>query len=214
MLPARQLAGAAALLLVTMLVPRVARAQALTPPPPGPYVIDVRGTTLGVPQTSDFYPDIPVETVIPARGFGLQVGAHLYPLPLGSWRLGVGVDVFLARATATTPTTSSSSSATSDITTAAVTVPDVKVTQRVVLPQISINFGTGRGWSYLSTGAGSARVKATADSDVVTTSRLAVSVGGGARWFLTGHVGVGFDLRALWLGSRATFAASAGFSLK
>ena len=215
MLPARQLTGAA-LLLVIMLVPRGARAQALTPPPPGPYVIDVRGTTLGVPQTSDFYPDIPAETVIPARGFGLEVGAHVYPLSLGAWRLGVGVDVYLARATATTPSasTSSSSATTSEDTAAAVTVPDVEVTQRVISPQVSINFGTGHGWSYLSTGAGVARVKATAGSDPVTTSKLAVSVGGGARWFLTDHVGVGFDLRGHWLGSRATFAVSAGFSLK
>ena len=66
----------------------------------------------------------------------------------------------------------------------------------------------------MSTGAGPARVKATAGSDVLTTSKLAVNVGAGARWFLADHFGVGFDLRALWLGSRATFAASAGFSLK
>jgi hypothetical protein len=94
------------------------------------------------------------------------------------------------------------------------TFPDVTVTQRIVAPQISLNFGTGRGWSYLSTGAGPVRVKATAGSDGLTTSRIAVNVGAGARWFLTDHVGVGFDLRAIWLGSRATFAASAGFSLK
>ena len=213
---ARQLAGAAVLLLVMTLVPRVARAQALTPPPPGPYVIDIRGATVGVPQTSNFYPDIPSATIIPARGFGVQAGAHVYPVPIGRWRLGVGVDVYIARATATTPSSTSTSSTTSDDTAPPTveTFPDVNVTQRIVAPQISLNFGTGRGWSYLSTGAGPARAKATAGSDVLTTSKLAVNVGAGARWFLADHFGVGFDLRALWLGSRATFAASAGFSLK
>jgi hypothetical protein len=207
-----------ALLLVMVLVPRVSRAQALTLPPPGPYVIDVRGTTLGVPQTSNFYPGIPTETVIPARGFGVQAGVHVYPLPIGTWRIGIGAEVYFTRATATTPSstsTSTSSTSSDDTTTPTVeNFPDVKVTQRIVAPQISLNFGTGRGWSYLSTGAGPARVKATAGSDVLTTSKLAVNVGAGARWFLRAHVGVGFDLRALWLGSRATFAASAGFSVK
>ena len=220
MLPARQLAGAVALLVI-MLVPRVAGAQALKPPPPGPYVIDVRGTTLGVPQKPGFYPDIPTGTVIPARGFGVQAGVHVYPLPIGAWRLGVGVDVYIARATATTPvststSSTSASSTTSDDTTTPVveTFPDVSVTQRIVSPQISLNFGTGRGWSYLSTGAGPAHVKAAAGSDVLTTTKVVVNVGAGARWFLTDHLGIGFDLRELWLTSRATFAASAGFSLK
>lgn len=214
--PARQLARAAGLLLILMLVPRSASAQALTPPPPGPYVIDIRGTTVGVPQTAGFYPDIPAETVIPARGFGLEAGVHVYPLPIGTWRLGLGVDVYFVRATATTPSSASTSSATGDDTTTPVVAvfPDVKVTQRIVAPQISLNFGSGRGWSYLSTGAGPARVRATGGSDVLTTSKLAVNVGAGARWFLTDHLGVGFDLRAIWLGSRATFATSAGFSIK
>ena len=57
-------------------------------------------------------------------------------------------------------------------------------------------------------------MKATAGSEEVVTSKLSVNAGAGARWFITGHVGVGFDLRAHWVGSRALFAASAGFSLK
>lgn len=204
------------MLLVILLLPRVARAQALASPPPGPYVIDVRGVTVGVPQTSNFYPGIPADTIIPARGFGLQAGVHVYPLPIGAWRLGVGVDVYFARATATTPSSTATPSTTTDEAASATpeSFPDVNVTQRIVAPQISLNFGTGGGWSYLSTGAGPVRVKATAGSDVLTTSKLAVNVGAGARWFVTDHIGVGFDLRALWLGSRATFATSAGFSLK
>jgi hypothetical protein len=211
-LSARPLARAAGVLLAIMLVPRMAHAQVPAPQPPGPYVIDVRGTTLGVPQTSDFYPDIPGETVIPTRGFGVHAGAHIYPLPVRNWRIGFGVDVFLARATSTTPVIAS---ANDDGTTTVVDIfPEVDVTQRIITPQVSLNFGTSRGWSYLSSGAGSARIRTTAGSDTLTISKLAVNVGGGARWFVTSHLGVGFDLRANWIGSRALFAASAGFSLK
>ena len=208
----RSLAWAAVVLLSILPAPRIARAQTLAPKPPGPYVIDVRGTTLGVPQTSDFYPDIPGETVIPTRGFGLQAGAHIYPLPVGNWRVGFGVDVFLARATSTTPVIAS---ANDDGTTTVIDIfPEIDVTQRIITPQVSLNFGTSRGWSYLSAGAGSGRISTTADSDTLTVSKLAVNVGGGARWFVTSHIGVGFDLRANWIGSRALFAASAGFSIK
>ena len=189
------------------LSPRVSSAQ-----PPGPYVVDVRGATVGVPQTSEFYPAIPGETVIPARGFGLQAGGHIYPLPVGRWRVGFGVDLFLARATAATPTVAAPD--TDDAPGTVEALPDVKVTQRIVSPQVSLNFGTSRGWSYLTTGVGRGRVAATAGSARLTTAKMAVNVGAGARWFVTDHVGVGFDLRAHWMGSRALFAASAGFSLK
>jgi hypothetical protein len=205
-------AGTALMSLVIVLGPCVSTAQTQTPPAPGPYVIDVRGTTLGVPQTSDFYPASPGETVIPARGYGLQAGAHIYPVPLGTWRIGFGVDVFLARATATTPGLSSAGDG--DTPSPLQTFPDVEVTQRIISPQLSLNFGTSRGWSYLTAGAGSGRVTAAAGSNTLTTSRLAVNAGAGARWFLTDRVGVGFDFRAHWMSSRAVFAASAGFSLK
>ena len=115
-------------------------------------------------------------------------------------------------ATATTPTVASAD--TDDVPGTVETFPDVEVTQRIVSPQVSLNFGTSRGWSYLTSGVGSGRVTATAGSARLTTSRMAVNVGAGARWVVTDHVGVGFDLRAHWMGSRALFAASAGLSLK
>jgi hypothetical protein len=220
---------AALTLLVVLLVPRLSFAQQPTPVPPsdvqppapnrvegpGPYVIDVRGTTMRVPQTSDFYPDIPGETIIPARGFGLESGVHMYPLRIGTRRIGFGVEAVLMRGTATTPpSTATTTDDNGGSTSTTETFPDVTVTTRIVSPQVSINFGTSRGWSYLSTGAGPARVKATAGSEEVVTSKLSVNAGAGARWFITSHVGVGFDLRAHWVGSRALFAASAGFSLK
>src|SRR4051812_19442920 len=75
----------------------------LTPGPPGPFVVDVRGLTLGVPQGSTSYPAVPAGTLIPKRGFGLDAGAHVYLFSLGPARLGVGARAVLIRATTTTP---------------------------------------------------------------------------------------------------------------
>jgi len=201
---------ASAVLLLAMLAPHNVLAQSLTANPPGPLAFDVRGTTLGVPQTSDFYPDLPGDTIVPARGFGLEAGVHVYPWASGSRSFGVGADLFWTRASAT-PTINSS---TADGTITGIALPDVAVTMMVVSPQASINFGTSRGWSYLTTGGGAARVRSTARSDSVSRTVGDINAGGGARWFITDHLGVGFDLRIHWVGGSTLFAASAGFSLK
>jgi hypothetical protein len=201
----------AAWLLLALLMPLSVKAQSLTPEPPGPYVIDIRGTTLGVPQTPDFYPaDLPGDTIIPARGFGLQAGAHLYRGKLGPGRFGFGVDFSWTRGTAA-PVVSSSGS-TGTIT--GITLPDVHVTMRVISPQVSWNFGSSKGWSYLTGGGGVASVRSVAGAQDLTRQVGDINAGAGARWFLTDHLGVGFDLRAHWIGGVALFGASAGFSLK
>jgi hypothetical protein len=207
---ARQGVRAAATLLMLVLVPCAAPAQGLNPQPPGPLVFDIRGTTLGVPQTSDFYPDLPGDTIVPARGFGLEGGAHFYPWSAGSRSLGIGADVSLTRGSAT-PTANSSAS-TGTIT--GIALPDVAVTMRVLSPQVSINFGTSKGWSYLTVGGGGAWVTSTAARDSLSRTVMDINTGGGARWFISDHLGVGFDLRVHWIGGAALFGASAGFSVK
>lgn len=210
MLPAGQGVRAAVALFILVLAPCAARAQALTPQPPGPMVFDIRGTTLGIPQTPDFYPDLPGDTIVPARGFGVEGGAHFYPWSSGSKSLGVGADVFLTRGSVTP--TANSSSAPGTIT--GIALPDVSVTMRVLSPQASINFGTSWGWSYLTVGGGGAWVTSTAARDSLSRTVADINTGAGARWFISDHVGVGFDLRVHWIGGSALFAASAGFSLK
>jgi len=207
---ARQSVAAAVTLLILVLAPRAARAQPLTPQPPGPLAFDIRGTTLGVPQTSEFYPDLPGDTIVPARGFGLEGGVHFYPWGWGSRRIGVGADISWTRGSVT-PTVNSST-ATGTIT--GIALPDVAVSMRVLSPQVSINFGTSGGWSYLTAGGGGAWVHSTAARSEKSQAVADINTGGGARWFLTDHVGVGFDLRVHWIGGSALFAASAGFSLK
>ena len=67
-------------------------------------------------------------------------------------------------------------------------------------PQLSLNFGNGSGWSYLSAGLG-------ADDMVARHRRICVdyppnsdrlktlNYGGGARWFIKPHLAFSFDVR-------------------
>ena len=171
-----------------------AGAQSLTPGPPGPFVIDLRGSTSGIPTSIGLYPTIPEGGSVPSRGFGYDVGGHVYLFNLGPARLGLGVNVIGVRGTA----------------------PEATATMNILAPQLSFNFGSSEGWSYLSAGAGTARVKAGE-----TASSSAINAGGGARWFIRRHIAVGFDLR--WhkiaadgetMGASTLFAASVGFSVK
>jgi hypothetical protein len=171
-----------------------AGAQSLTPGPPGPFVIDLRGSTSGIPTSIGLYPTIPEGGSVPSRGFGYDVGGHVYLFSLGPARLGLGINVVGVRGTAT----------------------DATATMNILAPQLSFNFGSSEGWSYLSAGAGTARVKAGK-----TASSSAINAGGGARWFIRRHIAVGFDLR--WhkiaadgetMNASTLFAASVGFSIK
>ena len=146
-------------------------AQTLTPGPPGPFVIDVRVVTSGVPGGPAFYPGLPDGATVPTRGFGGDVGVHIYPLQLGPGRLGLGADVMLARGS----------------------TADARSTLTTVAPQLSLNFGTSDGWSYLSAGVGAARIRLAPGAGSATVR--SVNVGGGARWFLGPRLGVGFDVR-------------------
>jgi hypothetical protein len=172
-----------------------AGAQSLTPGPPGPiFVVDVRGSTSGIPTGVGLYPSVPVGGSVPSRGFGYDVGGHVYLFNLGSARLGLGVNVIGVRGTAT----------------------DATANMDILAPQLSFNFGSSDGWSYLSLGAGTARIKAGE-----TGSSSAINAGGGARWFIKRHLAVGFDVRLHKIAAdgetmddSTVLSASVGFSVK
>ena len=154
-----------------------AAAQILGSGPPGPYVLDIRGATAGLPTASEFYPPLGTTVAVSSRGFGFEAGGHVYLAGLGIPRLGLGASFVQLRGTS----------------------EDASATLRLIAPQLSINFGTGNGWSYLSAGLGAGRL----ESEVASTSAAragtgtlrAINFGGGARWFLGNHLGVGFDVR-------------------
>lgn len=154
-----------------------AAAQVAQREPPGPYVIDLRGSTSGLPTASPFYPPLGETVAVAPRGFGFDAGAHVYLATLGPARIGVGASFAQIRGTSS----------------------DASATVRLLAPQLSVNFGSAAGWSYLSAGVGTGRV----DTEVrrETTSAAdsgsvpAINLGGGARWFLTDRAAVGFDVR-------------------
>jgi hypothetical protein len=143
-------------------------------------VADVRATTTGVPSEIGFYPTLPFDVLVPARAFGADLGAHVYAGRLGPGRLGFGGSVILARATQ---------------------AESVVMRALLVAPQVSLNFGSPRGWSYVSGGAGVSRMTGRfRDGDGVTTERSsgtlsAINFGGGARWFISSRLAFTFDLR-------------------
>jgi hypothetical protein len=171
----------------------LAVAQSLMPGPPGPFVIDLRGATSGVPTTTALYPELEIDASVPTRGFGFEGGAHVYLFGLGPARVGLGASYLRVRATSA----------------------DATVNVQLLAPQLSFNFGTSNGWSYLSAGAGPARVDGKVAFDLGS-----VNAGGGARWFLNDHVGIGFDIRMHRLSAKDDFprttlvSASVGVSLK
>ena len=208
---------------------------------PGPYVIDLHGVMSGLPSGSAFHPALPVNTLVPRRGFGLGAGAHVYLKKLGPARLGVGVEIARARGTAMTPATTTisttttattSSSATATSTLSAASPIETATTVTLVTPQVSFNFGARDGWSYLSGGYGLAQIHAAASGQLTApatgTATLvrdegraaAVNYGGGARWFIREHVAVGFDLRFHRIAAVGTqpaarvFALSVGLSVR
>ena len=184
------------LMLTTVALASGANAQSLNPGPPGPFVFDLRGATSNLPSDVALFPGLSADATVPARGFGGSVGGHFYPFQIGPGRFGVGVDALMVRGT----TADASSLLTS------------------VDPQISMNFGTTNGWSTLSAGIGVTRISA--DPGDVSESVRSFNWGGGARWFINPHFGVGFDFRVHHLAAgdllpkQTAISIAAGMSLK
>ena len=173
------------------------------PDPPGPYVLDLRGSTVGAPQRPGFYPTVPTGTLIPSRAFGFDLGAHVYLFKLGRGRVGLGADLFRLRGTASPPDPVVSKTAPpSTAPPSAPTTPDVTVSITTVAPQVSLNFGSATGWSYFSAGLGRAQVITERSSfDKGQAARMksgqvtSQNFGGGARWFTSDHLAFTFDIR-------------------
>ena len=217
-----------------------AAAQIAAPSPPGPFVVDVRGAIGSIPRDVTIFPAVPTGTDLPSTAAGIVVGAHVYPLSLGPMRLGIGASALRVRATASPAAPDSGSGSTSSSATTVATTPDVEATFTSIAPELSLNFGSAQGWSYISAGAGRAKLATGTSafgggqSGVVATeaqvldggSRSSVNVGAGARWFTRAHLAFSFDLRLHIVsagtageGDRAAprvmmFVASAGVGLR
>lgn len=182
--PARPLVALAVALFVS------APARAQDPPPPiGPVALDLRGTFPQFPRDPLLAESRSLSTQsLPGRGIGLDAGAHVYLLTWKAITFGVGGQVTLGRARATPPTGDGQA-------------VGAAVTERFtsLAPQLSFNFGTGDGWSYISGGIGRSIwsvVPDGADPTAADEERLqTINYGGGARWFARPHLAFTFDVR-------------------
>ena len=184
------------MLLCAALAAGSAPAAAQTTSRPGPWVLDARGVTSPVPEEGAFYPPLDRTAVVPSRGFGLDLGAHVYLFDLGASRVGIGLNVVSVRAV-TKP--SEPAPTTGSVLAPAPAGQSLQVDLRMVAPQVSFNFGSRDGWSYLSAGLGFAGVISRTASVAAGRSdsgRLnALNAGGGARWFIKSRLAFGFDVR-------------------
>jgi hypothetical protein len=168
--------------------PVAARAQD-EPPRIGPFVVDVRGTSPKFPANAQLAESRGLSVdELPGRGLGLDAGAHLY---LFKWRaitFGVGGQMTFARARSGEV-----------VQNGAVIARPVTSWFTSFTPQLSFNFGTGDGWSYISGGIGGAvwstvpdgQPARPADEERLTTRNY----GGGARWFAKPHLAFTLDVR-------------------
>ncbi len=124
---------------------------------------------------------------LPGRGWGLDVGAHVYPVRGKRFALGVGAEIVRA----------SGSKAPDPEDETAVSDPTIETRFSALVPQVSLNFGTSRGWSYIGGGiAFMRRATGDVDAEVADWPRLTgIHYGGGARWFMSPHVAFNFDMR-------------------
>lgn len=165
--------------------PSLAIAQG-PPPRIGPLVIDGRGTVPVFTKDQQLADSRGLLiTELPGAGFGVEAGAHFYLLKWKAITFGLGAQVTVGRSHSTPADSSSLRSVTERFTS--------------FTPQLSLNFGTGNGWSYISGGIGSGKLFLVPDGGVETpvdqTALRTVNYGGGARWFIKPRLAFTLDVR-------------------
>jgi hypothetical protein len=169
------------------MLPLAARAQ--EPPPTIPFfVIDLHGAFPRFPLDQQLADSRNMNLAeLPGPGLGVQVGLHIYPVRWRAITFGIGGEV-TANRSRQTPDPS-----------AAGTLRPAEEKFISAAPQLSFNFGTGHGWSYLSGGVGLSQwsvIPAGVEPLDADTARLkTVNYGGGARWFMKSHLAFSFDVR-------------------
>jgi hypothetical protein len=178
------------------------RASAQQPPRIGPFVVDLHATVPAFPSDS---PPLAASRGIaaadlPGHGLGVDGAAHIYLLRLRVLTVGIGGNLMVGR---------SRSSPLAGTTGRAVTERFTSIA-----PQLSLNFGSGYGWSYLSGGIGQATWFLVPDGATATAADeekiRTFNYGGGARWFKKKHIGFSFDVRFYAINPGAPVGPRAG----
>ena len=187
----RAFTASLAVVFVALSVPAFAQ----DPPPPIPWVVvDLHGTIPRFPTDSQELVDsrnLKSLAQLPGSGLGVQIGLHIYPLHTRFVTVGLGGELAIGRSRQTPPAGALGSDGNQLL------PAEERITS--LSPQLSLNFGNGSGWSYLSGGLGQTTWFLAADdlgeyppnSDRLKT----LNYGGGARWFIKPHVAFSLDVR-------------------
>jgi len=169
------------------------------------YVVDARVSFPKFKQDAAIANGIGVGVLnLPTRGFGLTAGAHWYPLRIGIVTFGVGGEWVRARRSRTLNT--GTEAAPVNVTT--------NTRFSTLAPQISFNFGSRNGYSYISGGIGQANYTAErADHPLPDpeSGSKTINYGGGARWFTKKHLAVSVDVRFYAINPQLATATRPGF---
>ena len=159
------------------------------PPEPKPiFVVDARGTYQALPKDATVATALAVDTEnLPGRGPTFIVGAQFYFPRRGLVALGVGGEMLWGRMRNTVgPTTEDGPEG-----------PSLVNNWTNLSPQVSLNFGSGEGWSYLTGGLGWSKLtmaREDIEQDPATRIRT-LNYGGGAKWFMKKHLALTLDIR-------------------
>jgi hypothetical protein len=197
-----------------------ARAQEREKEPIGRFAADLRAVLPRFPADEDTAEILDVvEDDLPGRGLGFSVGVNVYPFRMGKVTLGLGGELLISRGRNTIEAATEGGPE----------GPTLVTRFSVISPQISLNFGSRRGWSYVTGGIGRASFETELESAPVSdasSNPRAINYGGGARWFAKEHLAFTFDLRWYRIdgqaattgrpayGGRRIMVASAGISVK
>jgi len=181
------------LVLVLTLWPNSAAAQQETKI--GPWAVDAHGSLPSLGPTAEVAaPYGLTKADLPSRGLGLDVAAHWYPVSRRAVTVGIGVGMHTSRGHQGPIETNGT-----------VSGADTTVRFTALSPQISFNFGSGKGWSYLSGGPGSSTYAVTTSALAAArkTRRKTINFGCGARWFSRDHLAFSLDLRVYLINPQA-----------
>jgi hypothetical protein len=180
-------------LLAFLLLP-LASARAQQPGPIPRVAVDLRGFFPGLGQDATTARDLAVTPEeLPGRAFGGVLGLNVYPMRSRTFAIGLVGEGLLGRARAQREVTSAIPGAPEPL-----PAPVVQRRVRGLSGGLTLNFGTARGWSYVTAGMGPmsfATFLGEATPADLPPTKMTINMGGGARWFVTRHVAFEFDVR-------------------
>lgn len=214
MSPARKRLLLSFLLAASLFLPTGIALEAQGRNPVGPFAADAR---IAIPR---FKQDVTVASSIgvdslamPTRGLGLVVGASWYPVHMGRVTLGLGGELLLSRGSKTPEAEDDPDEGAPPM------EPGSTVTTRFTSasPQVSLNFGSNRGWSYLTGGLGWGALTTEREDEPVgdgDSRPRVLNYGGGARWFAKEHLAFALDLRFYAVGAQPAGTRSPAYPSK